>query len=448
MKKYYMIFGAVAALSVLACGCNGANGSRDADSVEAAAVEDPDIPIDDYEAWEELMDENEITGDFRDSLSDLAFKSGSIVLSGKDGNAVFSPLSLYYALSILGSGASGETEEEIMEALGAEDRSELSDQCGKLYRSYVYAREHDRMLADEYGEEEPQNGLSLANSLWVSDSLNLRPEYMRLCAEDFYASSYQVDFKAQETGRKIGQWISEQTNSVLAPDLELSPDTVLAIINTLYYYGGWQFRFDESLTEEDVFFLEDGSELRTDFMNRTDTMASFIRGDGYILSGLPTNNSCEMLFLLPDKDTDIKELLSDSERLREAFSETEGRWETGEVVWKIPKFSFGSSYDLKSPLQEMGMESMFDSLIADFDNMSEDQLYVDRAIQEAHIGIDEEGVEGAAYTMIALAEGSAWAMEEPEVIEMVLDRPFLFAVHDNKFDVWLFLGVCMDPSAD
>ena len=55
MKKNYMIFCAAAVFSVLACGCAEAGDSKNADSVEAAAVEDPDIPIDDYEAWNELL---------------------------------------------------------------------------------------------------------------------------------------------------------------------------------------------------------------------------------------------------------------------------------------------------------------------------------------------------------------------------------------------------------
>ncbi len=445
MKKNYMIFCAAAVFSVLACGCAEAGDSKNADSVEAAAVEDPDIPIDDYEAWNELLSENDPDTEFKESLLDFAFESAEAILPMEEGNAVYSPLSLYYALSILGMGAAGDTETEILEALHIDDKAELSKQCAKLYLRYAYTEERERLLREEYGEEAPDSSIRLANSLWISDDISLRPEYQEICAEDFYASSYNVDFKDEETPGKMGKWISDQTQGVLEPELELSPDTVLAIINTLYFYGGWQTRFSEELTEEDTFTLEDGSEVRVPFMHRTDTMAGFIRGEGYKLSGLSTSNNCELLFLLPDEGTDIGKLMEDSGGLKALLAETEGKWETGEVIWKIPKFSFGSSFDLKEALRSMGMESMFDSMTAVFYDMSKDPLYVDRAIQEAHIGVDEEGIEGAAYTMIAMAEGSALMMEEPEVIEMDLDRPFLFAVHDYRNDVWLFLGVCKEP---
>ena len=414
--------------------------------MEAAAVEDPGLAADDYEGWNKLLSENDISEEFRESLAGFAFESSSAVLSKEDENAVFSPLSLYYALSMLGTGASGETESEIMEALGIDDKAELADQCAKLYRRYAYTEERERLLAEEYGMEELDSSLSLADSLWVSGDISLKPEYQDICSNEFYASSYQVDFKDQETGERIGKWISDHTGGVLKPEIELPSDTVLALINTLYYYGGWQDKFDEDLTKEDAFKLEDGSEIEVPFMNRTDTMAGFIKGDGYTLSGISTNNNCEMLFLLPDEGTDIRELTADGERLKEIFADTEGKWNTGEVVWKIPKFSFGSSFDLVETLKAMGMESMFDSILAEFADMSEDELYVDQAIQETHIAIDEDGVEGAAYTMIAMTEGSAWMMEEPERVEMILDRPFLFAVHDYRNDVWLFIGACMDPS--
>ena len=73
----------------------------------------------------------------------------------------------------------------------------------------------------------------------------------------------------------------------------------------------------------------------------------------------------------------------------------------------------------------MGMETMFDGAAADFSLMSDRSLFVDQVIQEAHIGVDEEGVEGAAYTMLALS-GSAALQDEPEEIYMTLDRPLPF----------------------
>ena len=148
MKRYRKLLGVLTVSAALLWGCAGINSHNDPDGMEAAAGESAEIPADDYEAWNALLSENDISQEFRDSLACFAFDSGSAVLSEEEGNAVFSPLSLYYALSILGTGASGETETEIMEALGVGDKAELADQCAKLYRRYAYTEEREKLLAE------------------------------------------------------------------------------------------------------------------------------------------------------------------------------------------------------------------------------------------------------------------------------------------------------------
>ena len=94
----------------------------------------------------------------------------------------------------------------------------------------------------------------------------------------------------------------------------------------------------------------------------------------------------------------------------------------------------------------MGMKRMFDSEAADFSAMSSSPLFVNQVLQETHVGVDEEGVEGAAYTMIALA--GAGMPDDTQKAQMILDRPFLFGIRDYRNDVWLFLGVCRNPEGE
>ena len=53
------------------------------------------------------------------------------------------------------------------------------------------------------------------------------------------------------------------------------------------------------------------------------------------------------------------------------------------------------------------------------------------------VEVDENGVTGAAYTEIALAEGAA---EPEEEIDFIVDRPFLFMVTGRDGSV-LFAGI-------
>lgn len=404
-----------------------------------------ELSPEDYEGWNRLLAENEISEAFAEGLDRFAYESGSTVLKDTQGNGNYSPLSLYYTLALAGCGARGETAGQILEKLGVKDQEELLDQCRRLYQSYAYYSQGEQERMAYYGMEDYRSTVQLGNSLWISDQLNIFEEYQKLAAENFFASSYGVDFGQAETGKRMGEWIAQKTKGVLAPQLEPDPATLLVILNTLYFYGGWAEPFSEELTEEDVFYLEDGGQAVVPYLNRTETEGAVKRGDGFTLSYLGTNNGCRMVFLLPDEGRTVGEFLEGPERLRDAMEMREEDWASKKVIWKVPKFDFGSSYQLKDALKAMGMERMFEGQ-AEFGGISPDPLMVSDVIQETHIGVDENGVEGAAYTMMAMARGAM--AENEEIAKMILDRPFLFGIRDDYHGTWLFLGVCKNPEGE
>ena len=83
--------------------------------------------------------------------------------------------------------------------------------------------------------------------------------------------------------------------------------------------------------------------------------------------------------------------------------------------------------------------------LAEFPDISDRSLQVSKVIQETHIGLDEQGVEGAAYTVVMMMETAAPLVPE-EPVEMRLDRPFIYGIRSGTGG-WLFLGVVRDPFA-
>ncbi len=61
---------------------------------------------------------------------------------------------------------------------------------------------------------------------------------------------------------------------------------------------------------------------------------------------------------------------------------------------------------------------------------------------EAFIAVDEEGTEAAAATAVVMGTTSM-----PQYQEVVVDRPFLFVIHDVEQGAPLFLGRVSDPTA-
>lgn len=414
-------------------------------SVEAEEPKKAELSPEDYEGWNRLLSENKISEDFGKGLDRFAYESGSMVLKDARGNVNYSPLSLYYTLALAGCGARGETADQILEKLEAKDTEELADQCRRLYQWYVYHSQQERERMAHYGMDDYRSTIRLGNSLWISHELPVYQDYQKVAAENFFASSYGVDFGNTDTGKRMGEWIAEKTNGVLAPQIYVNPATLLVILNTLYFYGGWAEPFSEEMTREDVFYPESGGQLTVPYLNRTQMEGAFKKGDGYTLSYLGTNNGCRMVFLLPDEGREVGKFLESPESLRAAMEVKEDDWVMGKVIWKVPKFDFGSSFELNEALTAMGMDRMFDGR-AEFGGISPDPLMVSSVIQQTHIGVDENGVEGAAFTMMALAKGAM--IENEELAEMILDRPFLFGIRDDSCETWLFLGVCREPEGE
>jgi len=68
-------------------------------------------------------------------------------------------------------------------------------------------------------------------------------------------------------------------------------------------------------------------------------------------------------------------------------------------------------------------------------------VYLEGIRQDTRVAIDEEGVTAASY--ILLDFGASAAEPPDEIIDFVLDRPFLFAV--CKDNIPLFVGTVQQP---
>ena len=107
------------------------------------------------------------------------------------------------------------------------------------------------------------------------------------------------------------------------------------------------------------------------------------------------------------------------------------------MVWSVPKFDVKSSVELKDVLRALGVADAFDADKADFAPLTDGDAVVSSVMQAARVKIDEEGVEAAAYTEISVNDSAP--MEPPSVVEMNLNRPFLFVIFSDD-DVPLFVG--------
>lgn len=426
MKKTVII--ALAAMLLLtACADGGGTAVEGSASVkQLSSVTAPEAAAyDDYETRARLRDENTVDTAFTEELNAFSLESAKLILAEGSGNACCSPVSLYYALAVAATGASGETQQEMLDALNVKDVDTLADQCGRLMRTLYTKNEIGKLI--------------LANSVWVDGSFTVKPEFLDKVINGFYAEVFGADFTSSDTAKAMKKWVDDYTNGLLQPEFNPDPQQVMSIINTIYFADEWTNRFSDDATAEAEFILADGEKVKTDFMNAVFSCHSFIEGENYSATSLYTKNNNSMTFVLPDEGVSVYDLL-DPETLG-AILDSEGEM-FGEVVFSVPKFDQSADMDLVETLKAMGVTAAFDNEKADFSNLSESDSFISSVIQQCRVKIDEKGVEAAAYTQLdmsgaGLVQGRA---------ELILDRPFIYVIRDGYTGAVLFAGVVADPT--
>lgn len=369
----------------------------------------------------------------------MAFAAGStpLALRGHEGeNAIYSPLSLWSALVLAAQCAQGESRAQLLSALHYGDAEGLA----------ALLREVWTMLYTDDGRD----ALTLANSVWLNDAAqgHYVQETLDVLADELFSSVYSVPMGTAEADQAITDWTAEQTHGLIGSDtrvVETKAITLAVLASSLYYRAGWRDEFYEANTWEDTFTSAGGQESRVDFMH-ANRDGLFLDRDNYQAAYLPTRLG-EMVFVLPDEGVTPESLLQDPEflnglefidgRTDQADPTAAAHW--GEVQWSVPKFDVNSNLDLLDTLKNLGVTDLLNPDKSDLSNLTDIPAYLSDAFQLARVKVDEEGVEAAAVTILAMYEGYAMPPEDPEVCVMDLDRPFLFVIRTQ--DVPLFIGV-------
>lgn len=423
MKKTIFFTVALIMLLSLAAGCTGNQASV---NTSLTSVQYPkSIGYENYEAQQELREQNAVDESIINSIKEFSAESASTILSGKKDNACYSPISLYMALAMLSTGAKGETQDELLTLLREDDTEYLSEQMGKLFRLMYVDNEMSKLY--------------MTNSLWMNGDEEFNQEFVDNAMISFYAASNKLDFNDSEAGEVISSWISDNTNGLLKPEIKIDPIKLIYIINTIYLKDEWKDNFDEDATKEDVFSTADGESVSVDFMTRKLGCTKLI-GQGFKTASLYLKNTGKMTFVLPDEGVDVSSLLESPESIAAMTSNENSEY--GEVLITLPKFNFDTEFDLKESLESLGVESVFKDN-ADLTGISDMAGVVSEVKQGSNISINEDGVEAAAYTYIAV--DTAAAPGENEVLELKFDRPFIFVLQSRE-NVPLFIGVVQNPA--
>lgn len=347
-------------------------------------------------------------------------------LGDPNSNTLYSPINAYIGLAMAAEITGGSTRQQLLDILGAPDQQTLRSQVSALWEK-VY-------------QDNGKEICTLANSLWLDRSLSYRQEPMDTLAHDYYTSVFREDLASEQTRKDIRTWLNQNTGGFLkdaVDSVQLPEEAVLALYTTIYFRSQWQDEFVAS-QNTDAPFHGTGGDTTATYMNKTRYQTHYYWGDSFCAVALQLKNGSSMWFILPDEGKTPADVLESGEYLQMITADYE-QWAAKKymlVNLSIPKFDVRSTSDLRYGLENMGITDLFDPAKADFSPSFDGAAFMTAANQSVRVAIDEDGVTAAAYIELPAAGA---AMPPEEIIDFVLDRPFLFVITDGQIP--LFAGV-------
>lgn len=373
---------------------------------------------------------------YADSLHSAWGQLLPALLKGETGkNTACSPVNLYMALAMLAETSGGESRQQILDLLGAENINALRTQANHIWRGHYN-----------------NDGLSksiMGSSLWLDDDCKYNEATVKLLAENYHASVFQGDLATDTMSEALRSWLNEQTDGLLqqqAQELSFDPQTVLALATTLCYQVQWKNEFNDTLNTQQVFHSPQGDYMET-FMHQELTYGPYYWGAGFGAVSLPLQDGSQMWLFLPDEGVSPQEIAGEvAQFLAQNPSAGNSGYENKKSVrvqLTVPKFDVSGDLNAVDMLKALGVTDVFDSVKADFTPMMPETkgAFVGSVSHAARVKIDEQGVTAAAYTVI-LECGAA--MPPADEVVFTLDRPFMFCV-ESSAGVPLFAGIVNEP---
>ena len=355
-------------------------------------------------------------------------------LSPKQGSAnIFvSPYSAAAALQMAVIGAAGQTRSEMQQVLAVSGISPAA------------LNEASKAAATLLNPKDTNVILTTANALWYRQGAAVKPGFIEANQKFFSSTVKALDFRdAQGAEATINQWASEQTHGRINGIADGMVDPIytdLILANAIYFKGRWLDPFDTKLTKQHPFHPATGAAKNLPMMEMSKKF-TYRKGSGYQAVRLPYNgDDLAMYVFLPDPGSSPAKLLQimNGDNWRRVtmpgFSERDGR-----VV--LPKFKLENTLELNASLKALGMKMAFNGEKADFSGMFSDRHFISEVRQKAFVEVSEEGTEAAAVTDIGVPAGGMADMNPPKPFQMIVDRPFLFAIVDARSEMILFMGL-------
>ena len=320
-------------------------------------------------------------------------------------NVIISPLSAYQILGLTANGANGKTLEQMLLTLGNKNIEEVNS-----------------MNVDILETSKDFTTIEIANA--VMTSFIPKKEFLNAVLD------YESTIESLKNVAQVNNWCNLKTHGKIEKILdELEPDTVMILLNAIYFKGIWRKEFPENETITNNFynFNDESKLIKVDFMSNKEVFNYYEDKEMQIIELPYIQDSMSAIIILPNKDININDFISDlnEDKLQKYFK----RMREDNIDLQLPKFEIEFSSLLNNVLKNMGMIDAFDEEKADLSGIKdENDIYIDKIIQKIYLKVDEKGTEETGITTEEIKTTSIIRHN----YKMNVNRPFLFILRNKK----------------
>jgi serpin B len=285
----------------------------------------------------------------------------------------------------------------------------------------------------------------IANSIWYrkDSSLKVERSFLQDNAAYYNAGAFQLDFKSQDTVNKMNNWVKRNTDGRIDKILDkIQPNDMMYLINALSFECGWDTPYKSSHIQDRRFNTQSGT-VSAKLLVGTAAYLHDSTAEGFVKNF--QDSRFGFLAILPN---DIHASLSNyiSSMTGEKYLSFL-KSKNDSCTAYLPMFKYDYSVNLKQQLIKLGLSESFSDKCADFGRMGTYEggnLYIGEVLHKTNIEVSPTGVKaGAAVQEVILTSGADGLPKQ-----VILDRPFIYAIIDNASGLPIFLGTVENPEAN
>ncbi|XP_035798156.1 alpha-1-antitrypsin homolog [Amphiprion ocellaris] len=342
-------------------------------------------------------------------------------------NIFYSPLGISTALSMLSTGAGGDTHSQLFSTLGygTLNQSQVNEAFQHLFHMLDHSQENQK--------------LDVGNAVAVRTGFNPLENFLKEIKHYYSGDIFNVDLaKPAEAIAEINAYISNKTHDRIKDMVkDLDQDMVMMLINYVYFKGQWEEPFIEFMTHKADFHVDDTTKVQVDMMTGKGYYNIYHDADNHTtIIMLPYKGTTSMMIVRPDEGNmkEVEGYIS-MEHLRHWRNSVSKHY----ILLYLPKFSISADASLGDTLKEMGITKAFEDN-ADFSGISDEtKIKVSKVSHKTSLSVTEMGTEAAAVTIIQVVPVSA-----PPSVR--INRPFLVFIMERSARSILFMGKINNPT--